>query len=137
MKNLIKKEGAFTLIELLVVILIIAILIAVSAPSFLGQTQKAQDSAANQYNAIAYRTVKAWAVGDNGDGTPVDGQNTFSGFTAASDLYPNEPELSGKTVVSGTPTDNSITFSSVSSGARNCVQTFLADSGPVGSGVCS
>jgi len=55
------REG-FTLIELLVVILIIAILIAVSAPSFLGQTQKAHDSVSQQYLTVAYKAATAWAV---------------------------------------------------------------------------
>jgi type IV pilus assembly protein PilA len=40
------REGGFTLIELMVVVLIIAVLIGIAIPTFLGARQRAQDRAA-------------------------------------------------------------------------------------------
>jgi prepilin-type N-terminal cleavage/methylation domain-containing protein len=127
MKRLLNKTNGFTLIELLVVILIIGILIAVAAPSFLGQTNKAHDSGAKQSNAIAYRTAKAFAV-DN-----AAGQNKFDGFDNA-ELYRSEPSLEGKTTVSDVSSD---TLSLASTdGGRTCTVTVSAETG-MGDQTCS
>ena len=49
-----REEGGFTLIELMVVVLIIAILIAIAIPTFLGARKRAQDkqAQANLRNAL-------------------------------------------------------------------------------------
>jgi prepilin-type N-terminal cleavage/methylation domain-containing protein len=120
MKNILRKEGGFTLIELLVVILIIGILIAVSAPSFLGQTKKAHQSAAASNMAVAYRAAKAFAV--NGP----DGQNTFSGFAITAD---NEPELVGVVNVSPAATDSTLSLTDCEGGVSYSA-VFDAETGP-------
>src|SRR5260221_291608 len=53
-KRLHGDEGGFTLIELMVVVLIIAILIAIAIPTFLGARSRAQDKQAqsNLRNAL-------------------------------------------------------------------------------------
>src|ERR1700684_2371959 len=52
-------EAGFTLIELMVVLLIIAILLAIAIPTFLGVTGSANDRAAQSNNTNALTEVKA------------------------------------------------------------------------------
>lgn len=61
-----RDDAGFTLIELMVVVLIIAILIAVAVPTFLGARERAQDSSAqsNLRNAL---TAAAVISADQGD----------------------------------------------------------------------
>jgi prepilin-type N-terminal cleavage/methylation domain-containing protein len=61
------RDHGFTLVELLVVILVIAVLIAVAAPSFLGQTHKATDSRDQQYLTVAYQDAAAAATDYQGN----------------------------------------------------------------------
>jgi len=74
-------ERGFTLIELMVVVLILAILIAIALPTFLGARQKAQDRAAQANLRTGLTAIKT---------AYVDGQ---SYVTAASQLASIEPSL--------------------------------------------
>jgi type IV pilus assembly protein PilA len=58
-------EMGFTLIELLVVILIIGVLAAIAIPSFLNQSQKAQDAQAKVIARTAQTAIETYAT-DNG-----------------------------------------------------------------------
>lgn len=63
-KRLSRKEEGFTLIELMVVVLIIAILIAIAVPTFLGARQRAQDRAAQSDLRNALVTAKTFYTDD-------------------------------------------------------------------------
>jgi type IV pilus assembly protein PilA len=55
-----RAENGFTLIELMVVVLIVAILIAIAIPTFLGARSKAQDRAAQVALRQAFLTEKTF-----------------------------------------------------------------------------
>jgi type IV pilus assembly protein PilA len=56
------SDEGFTLVELMVVVLIIAILMAIAIPTFLGARQKAQDRAAQSNLRNALTAAKVWYV---------------------------------------------------------------------------
>src|ERR1700686_2243831 len=67
-------EDGFTLIELMVVVLIIAILLAIAIPTFLGVRTRAQDSAAQTALRNVLTAEKAYYIDSqkytNGTGAP-------------------------------------------------------------------
>ncbi|MGI9647669.1 MAG: prepilin-type N-terminal cleavage/methylation domain-containing protein [Acidimicrobiia bacterium] len=75
-------DRGFTLVELMIVVLIVAILIAIAIPTFLGQRKEAEDSAAKSNLRNALTTEKALYTGG------------LEAFTADLDLLSSvEPSL--------------------------------------------
>jgi type IV pilus assembly protein PilA len=74
-ERLAKEEGGFTLIELLVVLVIIAVLLAIAVPSYLGFKDRAERRAAASNVRAAVPSVEAYYS----DQSP----NTYVGMTLA------------------------------------------------------
>ena len=95
MRKRMEDDKGFTLIELMVVVLIIAILIAIAIPTFLGLRQRAQDRAAQSDLRNGLTAAKAFFT-DNDSYAPA----ALPAFDAAA-LEAIEPSLSA--VDGGTP----------------------------------
>jgi prepilin-type N-terminal cleavage/methylation domain-containing protein len=89
MKRFRKSEG-FTLIELLIVIIIIGILAAIAIPMFLGQRDKAKESAVKEGVHSIQVGVQSYAV-DNQDVYPPVASVTSTGLTSYVDNWPDNP----------------------------------------------
>jgi len=60
-----RRQQSFSLVELLLVFLIIAALIAVAAPTFLGQGPPAKDSDTAYYLGLAYKRAQLSSLNNN------------------------------------------------------------------------
>ena len=109
-----KDEDGFTLIELMVVVLIIAILIAIAIPTFLGLRRRAQDRSAQSDLRNGLTAAKAYY-------TDAD---TYTGFDAA-DGEAVEPSLTW----ADTATPGANTVGVIGVGAQTVVLNRVSASG--------
>lgn len=113
-------DGGFTLIELMVVVLVIAILLAVAIPTFLGARVRSQDRSAQSNLRNSLTAAKVLFV-DHG---------TYDG-AESTNLSAIEPGLTFHT--SGTPSDDDDEISVQVSGTRDAIWAAAAESD---SGTC-
>lgn len=147
-KRLDKKEEGFTLIELMVVVLIIAILLAIAIPTFLGARSRAQNRSAqsNLRNALtaektAYTDAQTYSSDPTAlgsiepslsflsTGTPAKGSNQVLVVLAdtAATVCVEAQSASGKTYWIGD--DGSGTFYSSNAASTDCSKTSMTTSG--------
>ena len=90
-----KDEDGFTLIELMVVVLIIAILIAIAIPTFLGLRERAQNRAATSDLRNGLTAAKAhYTDADSYDGfTAVIGEDIEPSLNWVGNVAPAEGEV--------------------------------------------
>lgn len=93
-----RGDAGFSLVELMVVVLIIAVLIAIAVPTFMGARDRAQDRAIQSNMSNALKAVRASGSGAGGYGT-----------IAFADLPLDEPQLSW--VVGSVPSTDDTTMS--------------------------
>ena len=83
MRSLPEREDGFSLIEIVVVVLIIAVLIGIGIPTFLGMRDRAHDTAAKETAALALKIATGFAT---------DGTEDFSTLST-SRLNASEPSV--------------------------------------------
>ena len=126
------SEGGFTLIELMVVVMIIAILVGIAIPAFLGARKRAQDTASKSNLRNALGTAQTIYT-DNQVYEAVGAIGTA--HTMLDDLTQEEPSLTflGNAAASGTAKEISILTKD--SGGQNTLDEIILAS-KSGSGKC-
>jgi type IV pilus assembly protein PilA len=130
------RQGGFTLIELMVVVMIIAILVGIAIPAFLGARRRAQDTASKSNLRNALGTAQTIFT-DNQAYPSMTGTPTF-----VATLTNEEPSLTfldgtatGATHMSTTAKEISVnTITSAATGATGLDEIILASKS--GSGKC-
>ena len=84
-----QDDKGFTLIELMVVVLIIAILIAIAIPTFLGLRRRAQDRAAQSNLRNGFTAAKAFYTDCESWAPPATCGPTFNGATHGEAIEPS------------------------------------------------
>ena len=110
------EDAGFTLIELMVVILILAILLAIAIPTFLGVTGGANDRAAQSNLNTALTTVKAAAAINN---------QTYLGIPAGT-FAANEPSITWAT--GAVTTQGPVSWTASADGAGVVLASFSKNS---------
>lgn len=143
MSSVTRREAGFTLVELMVVILIVAILIAIAVPTFLGFKRRADDVAAKDGAVLTVKTARGLTADDG----------TYTGLTPAA-LAVSQPGVSyvdgnvastGPLVVSLLVVVPNVLYVSVFSRAETCffvrddldAGTTFGTIAPAVPGVCS
>ena len=139
-------EEGFTLIELMVVVLIIAILLAIAIPTFLGARSKAQDRAAqsNLRNALTaektyYVDNEAYTDNTSSNLTNIEPSLTYAGnagpsvvntvyveSATASDVYIAAKSASGKCFWLHDSTSTGTTYSTDNCGGTTSSSAYVA-----------
>ncbi len=111
-RRMAKEEEGFTLIELMVVILIIAILMAIAIPTFLGAQERAQDRGAQSNLRNALTAAKTIATDNSGTF-----MNGAAAITAA-DMTATEASLTFDSVAANVETVGTIIVVTDAGGAN-------------------
>jgi prepilin-type N-terminal cleavage/methylation domain-containing protein len=132
------RQGGFTLIELMVVVMIIAILVGIAIPAFLGARKRAQDTAAKSNVRNALSTAQTVFTDNQAYGNSaallddlVDEEPslTFVGNAADSD---DPKEISVKTATSaGASAEDIVTFAAASKSGKCYFLRHVATAGLV------